>query len=73
MPNFSTIAVDKLFVPVSGSNCEADYDNVLLDMASLSQVKSKPTMQLFRDTDAESLTTCELMCEDDFDMEISVF
>jgi len=32
--SFMTIAVNKLFVPVSGANCEIDCDNILLDMAA---------------------------------------
>ena len=40
--SFRFIAVNKLFVTVSGANCEMHCDSVLLDAASLSQVLHQP-------------------------------
>ena len=68
--SFRFIAVNKLFVPVSGSNCEMDCDSVLLDAASLSETLHVPKDQLSLNPDTGITCELQLVCEDDFDVDI---
>ena len=67
--SFRFIAVNKLFVPVSGTNCEMDCDGVLLDAASLSAMHHQSRDN--RSVNIHTNATCELVCEDDFDADFS--
>jgi len=62
--SFRLIAVNKLLVPVSGSNCEMDCDSVLLDVASLSE-----TLNVTKEQNVNTDITCELVCEDGIDVD----
>lgn len=69
---FRFAAVDKLFIDNSDcTNCEADFDNVLLNISSMSSLFSARSRSNSVNISASCSSTisCEMTCEDDFDLQ----